>query len=95
MRACAQTLGGIDVTRLGILMDWRLAPLSTDPVLLKHVVQQIDLFAASFARRALLLATAVGVMQSKRLARTINHANPVLFDDEAEAIAYAKGDRPR
>ena len=31
-------------------------------------------------------------MQSERLARTVNHAKPVLFDNEAEAVAYAKGD---
>ncbi|MET0594899.1 MAG: hypothetical protein ABW133_19525 [Polyangiaceae bacterium] len=92
LRDGSKKLEGIDVARLGLLMDWRLAPLSTDPVMLKHVVQHIDRFAARFARRALLLATQVGVMQSERIARTINHAKPVLFDDEAEALAYAKGD---
>lgn len=95
LRDAAKTLAGIDVARLGLLMDWRLAPLSTDPVLLKHVVQHIDQFAANFARRALLLSTPVGIMQSERIARTIHHATPVLFDDEAEAITYAKGDGPR
>ena len=60
MRDCAKTLAGIDASRLGILLDWRVAPLSTDPVLLKHVVQQIDRFAATFARRALLLSTRWG-----------------------------------
>ena len=92
MRDCSKKLAGIDVSRIGLLMDWRLAPLSTDPVMLKHVVQHIDQFAAGFARRALLLATQVGVMLSERIARTFNHAKPVLFDDEAEATAYARGD---
>ena len=93
MRACAKALDEIDVSELGILLDWRLSPLTTDPVLLKHVVHQSDAFAAAFLRRALLLATPVGVMQSQRIARTIDHAKPVLFDEESEAIAYAKGGR--
>jgi hypothetical protein len=92
LRACAKALAGIDVSRLGLLMDWRLAPISTDPVLLKHVVTQSDRFAATFARRALLLATPIGLMQSERLARTIDHAKPVLFHDEAAALAYVKGE---
>jgi hypothetical protein len=88
LRECAKALGDIKVARLGLLLDWRLAPLTTDPVLLKHVVQQTDVFAKGFARRALLIATPVGVMQSERVARTIDHAKPVLFTDEAAAIAY-------
>ena len=88
MRACAKALRDIKVARLGLLLDWRLAPLSTDAVMLKHVVQQIDTFAKDFARRALLMATPVGVMQSERIARTIDHAKPTLFDDEAAALAF-------
>jgi hypothetical protein len=91
LRACAKALGDLPVSRLGLLLDWRLAPLTTDPVLLKHVVQQTDIFAAAFARRALLIATPVGLLQSERLGRTIDHARPVLFTDEAEAVAYASG----
>jgi len=88
LRLCAKALGEIPVSRMGLLLDWRLAPLTTDPVLLKHVVQQTDVFARDFARRALIVATPVGLMQSKRLARAIDHAKPVLFNDEAAAIAY-------
>jgi hypothetical protein len=93
MRACAKALEKVEVSELGILLDWRLSPLTTDPVLLKHVVHQSDLFAAAFPRRALLLATPVGLMQSQRIGRTINHAKPVLFSDESEALAYVKGGR--
>jgi hypothetical protein len=93
LRACAKALAAIDVSRLGLLLDWRRAPLTTDPTLLKHVVQQTDVFAVAFARRALLVATPVGLMQSKRLARSIDHAKPVLFSDEAAAIAYVEGKR--
>ena len=88
LRECANALSHLNVTRLGLLLDWRLAPLSTDPILLKHVVQQSDVFAAMFPRRALLMATPIGIMQSERLARSIHHANPVLFNDEAAAIAH-------
>lgn len=96
MRECAKALSDIDVSRLGLLLDWRLAPLTTDPVMLKHVVQQNDVFAKDFARRALLMATPVGLMQSERIARTIDHAKPVLFNDEATAIAYVtRADAPK
>jgi len=88
MRACAQSLGDLDISRLGLLLDWRLAPLITDPVMLKHVVSHTDFFAKDFARRALLMATPIGIMQSERIARTIDHAKPALFNDEAAAIAY-------
>jgi hypothetical protein len=93
MRACAKALEKIDASELGLLLDWRLSPLTTDAVLLKHVVQQSDLFAAAFPRRALLVATPVGLMQSQRIGRTINHAKPVVFDNESEALAYVKGRR--
>jgi hypothetical protein len=88
LRACAKAIGDLDTSRMGLLLDWRLAPLTTDPVLLKHVVQHTDTFAKAFARRALLVATPVGLMQSERIGRTIDHAKPVLFTDEADAIAY-------
>ena len=94
LRECSKALRDLDVSRLGLLLDWRLAPLTTDPVLLKHVVQHTDTFAAAFARRALLVATPIGLLQSERLGRTIHHAKPVLFTDEAEAMAYARGDKP-
>jgi hypothetical protein len=88
LRECAKVLGDMEVSQMGLLLDWRLAPLTTDPVLLKHVVQHTDAFARDFARRALLIATPVGLMQSKRIARAIDHAKPTLFSDEADAIAY-------
>jgi hypothetical protein len=94
LRECSKALRDLDVSRLGLLLDWRLAPLTTNPVLLKHVVQQTDTFAAAFARRALLVATPIGLLQSERLGRTIHHAKPVLFTDEAEAVAYARGEHP-
>ena len=94
LRACATALKDREVSTMGLLLDWRLAPLTTDPVLLKNVVQRIDVFAAAFARRALLVATPVGLLQSERLARTISHAKPVLFSDEAAAVAYVEGKTP-
>ena len=87
MRECTKALRDIDVSQLGLLLDWRQAPLTTDPVLLKHVVQQTDTFAAAFARRALLVATPIGVIQSERLGRTIHQARSIVFTDEAEAVA--------
>lgn len=88
LKLCGRALRGIDLVHLGILLDWRLAPLSTDPALHSAVVTNTDAFAAHFARKALLLATPVGQMQVGRISRVMSTVKPVVFNDEAAAIDY-------
>lgn len=88
LKQCDEKLRGIEVERLGILLDWRLAPLSTDAQLHRAIVEHTDRFALRFLRRALLVVTPVGQMQLGRVIRTHSGTQPVLFDDEAAAIEY-------
>ncbi|HEX5660211.1 MAG TPA: hypothetical protein VFX59_23615 [Polyangiales bacterium] len=79
---------------LGILLDWRRAPMSTDPRLHTILVERSDVFLLRFARRALLTQTSVGSMQSVRLLRGQPDSSPVVFADEEAAVAYVCGRRP-
>ena len=88
INACFPALKGIVGAHYGILFDWRLSPISTDPNLHKVLVERIDLLAGPFARKAILLGTAVGVMQTSRVSRTLGNHEMVVFDDEAAAVDY-------
>jgi hypothetical protein len=85
---CCPALKVIDGAHYGILFDWRLGPISTDPSLHKVLVEQIDALAEPFARKAILLGTAVGVMQTSRVSRMLGNREMVVFDDEADALDH-------
>jgi hypothetical protein len=85
---CERALRPLNAQANGILLDWRLGPLSTDPRLHELLVQGTDLFIQRFARKALLVMTPVGAMQGGRIVRVQSTTNPVIFNDEAQAIAY-------
>lgn len=86
--ACRSALSGIDPTHYGILFDWRRSPISTDPNLHKAIAEQVDALAEPFARRAILLATTVGVMQAARVGRTMGNQKMSVFDDDAAAMEF-------
>ena len=88
LNKCQIALQGIALERMGILLDWRLGPLSTDPQLHQAIVEHTDRFAMHFARRALLVVTPVGQLQLGRVIRAHSDTKPVLFDDEQAAIDY-------
>lgn len=85
---CELALQGVPIERMGILLDWRRGPLSTDSHLHQAIVEHTDRFAMHFARRALLIDTPVGQMQLGRVIRTHSDTKPVLFNDEQAAIEY-------
>ena len=89
--ACRTALANIDPMLYGILFDWRRSPISTDPNLHKALAEQIDALAEPFARRAILLATTVGVMQAARVGRTMGNQKMSVFDDDAAAMDYVTG----
>lgn len=89
--ACRTALTNIDPTQYGILFDWRRSPISTDPNLHKAIAEQVDALAEPFARRAILLATTVGVMQAARVGRTMGNQKMSVFDDDAAATDYVAG----
>jgi hypothetical protein len=85
---CRKALEGFDLAGYGVLFDWRLPPMSTDPVVHQTIVQHVDAFAAPFARRAILVRTPVGQMQVARVSRMHSEDAPVLFNDEGAAILH-------
>jgi len=85
---CERALRPIDAQANGILLDWRLGPLSTDARIHELLVRGSDVFIQRFARKALLVLTPMGAMQGGRIVRVQSTTNPVIFDDEAQAITY-------
>ena len=88
LRECDKALASLQLEELGILLDWRDAPMSTDSALHQSVVRHTDAFATRFRCKAILVLTPVGKMQVQRVVRTHSEAVPVLFHDEAAAIAH-------
>lgn len=80
-------LDRLEPSELGFLLDWRLAPLATDPDVLREVVSGTNAVGIRFARHALLMASPLGTLQAKRLQR-IHESEPELFTDEAQAYSY-------
>jgi hypothetical protein len=85
---CRAALASVDAKQHGILFDWRKSPISTDPTLHKALAESMDALAELFARRAILLATAVGTMQAGRVGRTMGNQKMLVFDQEREAVAF-------
>jgi hypothetical protein len=88
IRLCDSSLAGLDLAALGLLLDWRLAPLSTDARLHQALVEATDAIAVRFARRAVLVETPVGKLQSGRVGRAHSSIRPEVFGDEGAALAY-------
>jgi hypothetical protein len=73
--------------KLALLIDVRSAPPRNDAAFETEILEALRLLAAQFPVRATLVKTAVGRLQTQRLARTRDDAAQV-FTDEAEALAY-------
>jgi hypothetical protein len=82
--ACLESL---DFSELGLLLDWRLVPLATDPDVLKEVVSGTTKFGRRFAKHAVLFVSPLGEMQARRLQR-MHESDPEIFTDESKAYAY-------
>ena len=91
LKECEVAIRDLDPSSLGILLDWRLGPLSTDPRLHQFVIENTDAFAARFRRRAVLVVTPVGQLQLDRVIRTLSSTKPLLFNDEDAAVDYVTG----
>jgi hypothetical protein len=82
-----RSLGELPLSELGVLLDWRLVPLETNPDILRELVLRTDALARQFARQALLMESSLGVLQANRLSRA-HETTPVVFTNEAEAHEY-------
>lgn len=72
---------------LRLLIDVRQAPPRNDAAFEAKVNGVLDAFTARFVRHATLVKSAVGKLQTARLAQE-RGAVPHVFADEAEALAY-------
>lgn len=91
LQECERALRPVRAEENGILLDWRLGPLSTDPRLHELLVRGTDVFIQRFARKALLVLTPIGAMQGGRIVRVQSSTNPVIFNDETKAMEYLTG----
>jgi hypothetical protein len=89
--ACEQALDGVDRATSGIMLDFRRAPLSSDPELDKVIVTRSDVLVIPFARSAILVATRVGVMQADRIHRAYSQSGVSVFHEESAALRYVAG----
>lgn len=78
---------------IGVLVDVRDAPMLSNDGFEIEAAKVIDAMASDFERSALLVRTAVGALQVRRIAKT-NPFRLELFEDEAAAIAYLTGNGP-
>jgi hypothetical protein len=72
---------------LKLLLDIRLAPPRNDAAFEARANGAIDAFVARFVKHATLVRTAVGKLQSVRLAHE-RGAEPHVFDEEGAALDY-------
>ncbi len=78
---------------IAVLVDVRDAPMLSNDGLEIEAVKVIDAMASEFERSGLLVRTAVGALQVRRIAKT-NSFRLELFEDEAMAVAYLTGNGP-
>jgi hypothetical protein len=73
---------------LKLLIDVRLAPPRNDEAFEAVVTSTIVKFIGRFAKHAFLVKSAVGRLQTQRLARDRGDAHPPIFDDETAALRH-------
>lgn len=81
-------LAKIDHASWSLLLDLRAAPLRHDPELETALSPRVTGLSRNFRRQALLVRTAVGVLQVNRVSREAVGAAPSVFRDEGEALAW-------
>lgn len=79
--------------RWGVVVDMRRAPRRNDPAFEAAMRGLREAVETRFARTAVLLETAVGLLQVKRLTRE-DAADTFATQDEAAAFRFARGEPP-
>jgi hypothetical protein len=73
---------------LKLLIDVRAAPPRNDEAFEEVVTGLLETFVRRFSAHAFMVRSAVGRLQTQRLARTRGDAHPSVFDDERAALRY-------
>lgn len=75
-------------TGLKLLVDLRQAPPRNDDAFEAEVKRTIATFIGRFSAHAFLVKSAVGRLQTQRLARSRGDEHPSVFDDEQAALRH-------
>ncbi len=86
MHALADHVRTVDPASLGLLLDLRDGPFRNDDAFERAMHRHRGHLLDAFRSVAVLVSTAVGRLQTARIAREEGSARPI-FMDEAEAIA--------
>ncbi len=73
-----------------LLLDMRRAPPRNDDGFEARTTAALDTLLGRFSRHATLVRTAIGKLQTRRIASQVGRQAHV-FDDEREALAYLVG----
>ena len=73
---------------LKLLIDVRAAPPRNDEAFEQVVTGLLESFVGRFSTHAFMVKSAVGRLQTQRLARTRGEAHPSVFDDERAALRF-------
>ena len=73
---------------LKLLLDVREAPARNDEAFEQEITRALQAFMPRFAGPAVLVKSAVGRLQTLRLARERGDSPPPIFGDEEEALQY-------
>ncbi len=85
-----RVLDSLPRPKLVILVDLRLAPSRNDPAFEEAMKRHRPRMFEHFARRAVLVQTAVGKLHVQRHARQDGHRDLHVFTDMGEALAFLK-----
>lgn len=87
-------IDGAQYRQYGLLLDTRDAVGRNDPAFEELMVRFAPLLFAPFARKAILLRSAIGLMQASRVGQRHDSSAPDVFRNEGEARQYLAGKRP-
>lgn len=88
-RDLAAALDRLPRKRLGLLVDLRRAPARNDPEFERQMPEHRARLFEGFARRAVLVKSAVGKLHVQRHAQSDGLRDLAVFTDEAQARAFA------
>jgi hypothetical protein len=75
-------------TGLKLLIDVRDAPPRNDAAFEAVITRLLEAFIKRFSAHAFLVRSAVGRLQTQRLARQRGNEHPLVFDDEEDALRH-------
>jgi hypothetical protein len=88
-RSIERVMVGVDLSRLGFLVDLREGPMRNDPEWEKIAAPWQKKMMSSFGRVAILVKTPAGKLQMNRIVRAL-HATAQVFDEEKAAIEWLR-----